>query len=95
MEYISGDSDRGSIPWCGYFQDLSARAKPYCEVKCSQGLHFPATLFVVKQHSGSMSLKSNEGMRPTMSDKSVETLDSKIRFSASGKHFSPFPPKQC
>ena len=32
----------------------------------------------------------------TMSDKSVETLGSKIRFSAFWKHFPPpFPPKQC
>ena len=30
-----------------------------------------------------------------MSDKSVETLGNKIRFSAFWKHFPPFPPKQC
>ena len=49
-----------------FFPDLSPRAKPYCGVKCSQGLHFPATLFIGKQHTGSTSLKSNGGMRPSL-----------------------------
>ena len=57
--------DRGSTPWSGDFSAPSPKAKPYCGVKCSEGLYFPATLFIVKQHSGSMSLKSNEGIRPS------------------------------
>ena len=33
----------GPHPGVDIFPDLSPRAKPYCGVKCSQGLHFPAT----------------------------------------------------
>ena len=33
----------GPHPGADIFPDLSPRAKPYCGVKCSQGLHFPAT----------------------------------------------------
>ena len=65
MEYRSGVTG-GPHPGVDIFPDLSPRAKPYCGVKCSQGLHFPATLFIVKRHSGSKSLKSNEGMRPSL-----------------------------
>ena len=35
------------------FPDLSPRAKPYCGVKCSEGLHFPATTFIGKQDGSS------------------------------------------
>ena len=35
--------DRGPHPGVDIFPDLSPRAKPYCGVKCSQWLHFPAT----------------------------------------------------
>ena len=65
MEYRSGVTGVHTLEW-KIFPDLSPRAKPYCGVKCSQGLHFPATLFIVKRHSGSKSLKSNEGMRPSL-----------------------------
>ena len=34
----------GPHPGVDIFPDLSPTAKPYCGVKCSQGLHFPATL---------------------------------------------------
>ena len=39
---------RGSHPGVDIFPDLSPRAKPYCGVTCSQGLHFPATPFIWK-----------------------------------------------
>ena len=41
MEYRSGGT---GDPHSGVdiFPDLSPRAKPYCRVKCSQGLHFLA-----------------------------------------------------
>ena len=42
MEYRSGVTG-GPHPGVDIFPDLSPRAKPYCGVKCSQGLHFPAT----------------------------------------------------
>ena len=42
MEYRSGVTG-GPHPGLDIFPDLSPRAKPYCGVKCSQGLHFPAT----------------------------------------------------
>ena len=42
VEYRSGGTG-GPHPGVDIFPDLSPRAKPYCEVKCSQGLHFPAT----------------------------------------------------
>ena len=42
MEYRSGGTG-GPHPGVDIFPDLSPRAKPYCGVKCSQGLHFPAT----------------------------------------------------
>ena len=35
------------------FPDLSPRVKPYCGVKCSQGLHFLATTFIGKKDSSS------------------------------------------
>ena len=62
MEYRSGVTG-GPHPGLDIYPDLSPRAKPYCGVKCSQGLHFPATLFIGKQHSRSTSLESNEGMK--------------------------------
>jgi len=40
--------DWGSTPWNGYFSDLSPRTKPYCGVKCIQGLHFPVTIVYLK-----------------------------------------------
>ena len=42
VEYRSGGNG-GPHPGVDIFPDLSPRAKPYCGVKCSQGLHFPAT----------------------------------------------------
>ena len=42
VEYRSGGTG-GPHPGVDIFPDLSPRAKPYCGVKCSQGLHFPAT----------------------------------------------------
>ena len=42
MEYRSGVTG-GPHPGVNIFLDLFPRAKPYCGVKCSQGLHFPAT----------------------------------------------------
>ena len=42
MEYRSGGT-RGRHPGMDIFPDLSPTAKPYCGVKCSQELHFPAT----------------------------------------------------
>ena len=63
MEYRSGVTG-GPHPGLDIFPDLSPRAKPYCGVKCSQGLHFPATLFIRKQDSRSTSPESNEGMKP-------------------------------
>ena len=42
MEYRSGGTG-GAHPGVDIFPDLSPRAKPYCGVKCRQGLHFPAT----------------------------------------------------
>ena len=65
MEYRSGVTG-GPHPGVDISPDLSPRAKPYCGVKCSQGLYFPATIFIVKQYSGSLSLKSSEGMRPSL-----------------------------
>ena len=35
------------------YPDLSPRAKPYCGLKCSQGLHFRVTLFNGKKDSSS------------------------------------------
>ena len=51
-----------TLEWI-FFPGLSPRAKPYCGVKCSQGLHFPATPFSAKQDSSSASPEPNEGMR--------------------------------
>ena len=52
MEYRSGGTgdphNGGDI-----FPDLSPRVKPYCGVKCNQGLHFLATTFIGKKDSGS------------------------------------------
>ena len=42
VEYRSGGTG-DQHPGIDIFPDLSQRAKPYCGVKCSQGLHFPAT----------------------------------------------------
>ena len=47
MEYRSGVT-RGLHPGMDIFPDLSPRAKPYCGVKCSQGLHIPATIVYLK-----------------------------------------------
>ena len=41
MEYRSGGTG-GPHPGVDIFPDLSPRAKPYCGVKCSLRLHFPA-----------------------------------------------------
>ena len=64
MEYRSGVTG-GSHPILDIFRDLSPRAKPYCGVKCSQGLLFPATLFIRRQDSRSTSPGSHKGMRPS------------------------------
>ena len=64
VEYRSGGTG-GPHPGVDIFPDLSPRAKPYCGVKCSQGLHFPATPFIGKQDSSSTTLEPNEGMRPS------------------------------
>ena len=40
MEYRSGRT-RDQHPGMDFFPDLAPRAKPYCGVKCSQGLHSP------------------------------------------------------
>ena len=45
----------------GIFPDLSPRAKPYCGVKYSQGLHFPATPFIGKQDSSSTHRRTGRG----------------------------------
>ena len=42
VEYRSGGTG-GPHPGVDIFPDLSPRAKSYCGVKCSEGLHFPAT----------------------------------------------------
>ena len=42
VEYRS-DGTGGPHRGVDIFPHLSPRAKPYCGVKCSQGLHFPAT----------------------------------------------------
>ena len=47
----------------GIFPDLSPRAKPYCGVKYSQGLHFPATPFIGKQDSSSTHRRTGGGAR--------------------------------
>ena len=54
VEYRSGVT-WGPHPGVDIFPDLSPRPKPYCGVKCSQWLHFPVTLFIGKQDSGSTS----------------------------------------
>ena len=54
MEYGSGGTG-GPHTGVDIFPVLSPRAKPYCGVKCSQGLHFPATSFIRKQDSSSTS----------------------------------------
>ena len=43
VEYRSGGT-RGPHPGVDMFQDLSPRVKPYCGIKCNQGLRFPATV---------------------------------------------------
>ena len=52
MEYGSGGAG-GLHPGEDICPDLSPRAKPYCGVKCSQGLHFPVTSFDGKKDSSS------------------------------------------
>ena len=52
VEYGSGGT-RGPHPGGDIFPHLSPRVKPYCGVKCSQGLHFPATTFSGKKGSSS------------------------------------------
>ena len=64
VEYRSGGTG-GPHPGVDIFPDLSPRAKPYCGVKCSQGLHFPATPFIWKPDSSFISQEPNEGMRPS------------------------------
>ena len=64
MEYRSGVTG-GPQPGLDIFPDLSPRAKRYCGVTCSQGLHFPATLFIRQQDSRSTFPESNKGMRPS------------------------------
>ena len=64
VEYRSGGTG-GPHPGVDIFPDLSPRAKPYCGVKCSQGLHFPATPFIWKPDSSFISPEPNEGMRPS------------------------------
>ena len=64
VEYRSGGTG-GPHPGVDIFPDLSPRAKPYCGVKCSQGLHFPATPFIWKPVSSFTSPEPNEGMRPS------------------------------
>ena len=54
VEYRSGGTG-GPHPGVDIFPDLSPRAKPYCGVKCSQRLHFPATAFIGKQDGSSTS----------------------------------------
>ena len=64
VEYRSGGTG-GTHPRVDIFPDLSPRTKPYCGVKCSQGLHFPATPFIWKPDSNFTSLEPKEGMRPS------------------------------
>ena len=42
VEYLSCRTS-GPHPGGDMFMELSPRTKPYCGVKCSQGLHIPAT----------------------------------------------------
>ena len=64
MEYRSGGT-WGPHPGVDILMAMSPRAKSYSGVKCSQGLHFPATTFIGKQDSSSTSQEPNEGMRPS------------------------------
>ena len=52
VEYRSGGTG-GPHPGGDIFRDLSPRVKPYCGVKCSQRLDFPATTLIGKKDSGS------------------------------------------
>ena len=54
VEYRSGGTG-GPHPGVDIFPDLSPTAKPYCGVKCSQGLHYPVTTFIEKQDGSSTS----------------------------------------
>ena len=54
MEYRSGGTG-GPHSGVDISLEPSPRAKPYCGVKCSQGLHFPATTFIGKQDGSSTS----------------------------------------
>ena len=47
VEYRSGGTGHPH-PGMYFFSDLSPKVKPYCRVKCSQGLHFPATTIYYK-----------------------------------------------
>jgi len=47
VEYRSGGTG-APHPGMDIFPALSPRAKPYCGVKCSQGLHFPVTIVYLK-----------------------------------------------
>ena len=53
MEYRSGGTG-GPHRGGDIFPDLSSRVKPYCGVKCSQGLQFSATTFIGKKDSSSI-----------------------------------------
>ena len=65
MECRSGGTG-GPHPGVDFFPALSTRAKPYCGVKCSQGLHFTATAFIGKQDSSFTSQEPNGRMRPSI-----------------------------
>ena len=54
VEYRSGGTG-GPYPGVDIFPELSPRVKPYCGVKCSQRLHFPATTVIGKQDGSSTS----------------------------------------
>ena len=57
MEYQSCGTS-GPHPGGDMFMELSPRTKPYCGVKCSQGLHIPATT-ILERKTG-----PNKGMLP-------------------------------
>ena len=62
MEYRSGGTG-GPHPGVDIFPDLSPRAKPYCGLKYSQGLHFPVTFLVERK---TVVPEPNEEMRPSL-----------------------------
>ena len=53
VEYRSGGTG-DPHPGMDIFPDLSPRAKPYCGVKCNQGLHFSATTILLQSSKGNM-----------------------------------------